>query len=106
MLLTESVPVEWVTRAPLFKVGITTSSPVPGNADVLQLLAVLQSPPAGLIQVIVAGITRSSRISISGRRALSCLTRSRLGCLWIEENKRFRTPFSQEDLIIVVSPRD
>src|SRR5262245_50013688 len=50
----------WVTPAPLFNVPITTSSADSGSAPVLQLPGVSQSPPAALVQVIVASSMRSS----------------------------------------------
>src|SRR4051812_9649272 len=46
---------------------MTASSLLPGTAPVLQFAAVFQSPPAGLIQVTVAGTARSSSPSKLGR---------------------------------------
>src|SRR5947209_6208327 len=57
----------WVTVMPDWV--MTASSPAPGTAPVLQLAAVSQSPPAGLIQFAVAGTERSSRDSTIRLRA-------------------------------------
>src|SRR5262249_44317286 len=46
--------------------GITTFSALTGTCPRLQLAAVAQEPPAGLIQVFVVGVVRSSNASSEG----------------------------------------
>src|SRR5262245_48632812 len=47
---------------------MTASSVRTGTAPLSQLLAVFQSPPAGLIQLTTAGAVRSSNLSKVGRQ--------------------------------------
>jgi hypothetical protein len=75
--------------------SITTSSVAAGTLLVLQLLAVSQSPPAGLIQVTVEGVTRSSKASSRGRKRAGAARRER------EANSRLP---NSEDIPMVASP--
>src|SRR5205823_7957355 len=50
-----SVPDEWVTTAPPFRLVMTASSPEAGAWPRSQLVPVAHDPPAGAIQVSVAG---------------------------------------------------
>jgi hypothetical protein len=51
-----------------FGMSMTTSSDGPGNASVLQLAGVSQSPPLAMIQVTVASKVRSSSWLSTGRK--------------------------------------
>ena len=59
-----ALPKEWVMVIPVVK--ICTSSAAVGRLWVLQLAAVSQSPPAGLVHVTVDGRRRASKGSNVG----------------------------------------
>jgi hypothetical protein len=108
MLPTESDAVVWVIEAPLFRVGITTLSLYLGTLAVLQLLAVSQFPPLGLIQVTVAGWIRGSRASTESESRVRHPDRARALVLVSEKNLDVdrRRQRSSEKLIVVHPSRN
>lgn len=83
---------------------MTASSFTPGKTPVLQLLAVSQSPPAGLIQEIVDGSVRFSSHSTHNRLPAVFLRRtSRTGKV-AEYPRRARSDGSQEENRMVRNP--